>query len=194
MLLLIGFVISLVYFTLYNEERSNVKNIRYIFLSCGFFCLLLLEYCSIRSIENPHRVYEYKDYGEENLVSTVEIVCLNDNLVTEGEIKGDMFVTKESTDTGFYYYYMYVTDKRLITERVRAENTTVLIISESEKPYIEKYAVELDKDNLTFFGRMFTLYGLGLEMKTDNFEPEPSLYRLYVHKDSITSNYTIDLK
>lgn len=89
---------------------------------------------------------------------------------------------------------MYETDNGLKTEKIRAKDTYVNIINGSKKPYIEKYAKELDKDSLTFIGRMFTWYGLGIEMNTDDFVPETSFYKLYVYEDSITSDYTIDLK
>lgn len=193
MILLIAFATLFVLFALtfilsYEKERS------YAFLIPAIFCILLLVILSLVSRMIPSMIYEYKDDGKEKLASTVEIECLNDNLDTDGQIRGNVFVTTGYVDTELYYYYMYQTDKGLQTEKIRAKDTYVNIISDSEKPYIEKYAVELDKNTLTLYGRMFTWYGFGIEMNTDDFEPEASYYKLYVYEDSITSNYTIDLK
>lgn len=193
MVFMIAFAILLLLFGLtfvlsYEKERS------YAFIPSGIFCIVLLVIASLVSIMNPSKIYEYKDDGKEKLASTVEIECLNDNLDTEGKIAGNIFVTTGYVNTEQYYYYMYETDKGLQTEKIRAKDTYVNVISDSEKPYIEKYVLELDKDTPTLFGRMFTWWGFGIEMNTDDFEPKTSYYKLYVYDDSITSNYTIDLK
>lgn len=193
MVFIIAFAISLLFFGLtfvlsYEKERS------YPFIFTGIICIFSLVIISLVSIIIPSMIYEYKDDNKEKLASTVEIECLNDNLDTEGKITGNIFVTTGYVNTEQYYYYMYETDKGLQTEKIRAKDTYVNVISNSEKPYIEKYAVELDKDTPTLFGRMFTWWGLGIEMNTDDFEPKTSYYKLYVYEDSITSDYTIDLK
>lgn len=189
-LIVIGAILFFVAFITGKENYYDafwlLKPIFLMSILCIFLSLLIPPYES-----------GYSD--KETLYSTLEIECLNDNLDTEGSIRGFYFITTGYENTEQYYYYMYKTDKGLKTSKLKASDTYVNIITNDEKPRIEQYVYksEIKDDEISAFANLFTWYGFGIPAPKPNYE-EPKVktayYKLYVPEGSITSSYTIDLE
>lgn len=135
----------------------------------------------------PMNNYEFTD--KAILKDMTEIKCLNDNLDTEGRITGNIFITSGTIENNQYYYYMHKTDNGLKADKIAADDTYVVEIdTNKETPRVESYVYE-GKVNETL---MFWLtYQWGGDYDTKYIF---AYYKLYVPENSITSEYSIDLK
>lgn len=98
---------AILFFVAFITGKENYYDDAFWLLKPIFLMLIL---CIFLSLLIPPYESGYSD--KETLYSTTEIECLNDNLDTEGSIRGSYFITTgyEKTEQ---YYYMYKTDKGL---------------------------------------------------------------------------------
>lgn len=114
------------------------------------------------------------------MIYSKNLRSLNDNIVTKGSFT---LGTGQVDGISKYYYYYNVTNNTYKLEHVNTDDT-VIIESDTTSPMIVKYKTIVDNDKMQWSNWLFNM----------TLDIESVHYEIYVPKNTIISNYMLDVK
>jgi len=145
----------------------------------GVICLILL--IIFGSISNGLYNYSAKQFNNIDYIveqeSSKGIFALNDNLNISGKMGGGLFYSSGYINEELYYYYVSEREGGKYVDKIPAAPTTIYECDEN-------YRVEHWKKHKEQTGTF-----IRLEM-SESYDS----YKLYVPKETLTSDFTVNLK